>query len=372
MGQPEEFFKDFILFISDMEEADSVSSGDFETPRFKFKLKRKGSAFNYAVSHSPSPHRADDRTKDSENDDTTISPPTTSYDPMQQMKTCRVNIPILPINDIPNVRVSSSDTDVVGPLKPKKKKSIENQQRIQQAADGHIQKQLSSESPTLPSLPQNSDSNANVSSMVSIKMENVEEIFSCKENNDGHNCLKCDRSKLIEDENAFLKKQNIEKDLLYEKLEKKLKMEVQKLKDDHELQLQGCIRSQQRQIELVRNENTQFKNEAMKIKADHEKIIMDLTKEIKELKENNESQRLHLMEEKEHLKFENEELFEKILRLEQQLNEEESAKEVWKAGVVVEKRNCELKVQSCYESIIKFCQERMREENLVEAAHLKK
>ena len=59
------------------------------------------------------------------------------------------------------------------------------------------------------------------------------------------------------------------------------------------------------------------------------------------------------MEEKEHLKFENEELFEKILRLEQQLNEEESAKEVWKAGVVVEKRNCELKVQSCYESTCK-------------------
>merc|ERR1712024_43450 len=112
-------------------------------------------------------------------------------------------------------------------------------------------------------------------------------------------------------------------------------MEVQKLKDDHELQL----------------------HEAMKIKADHEKIIMDLTKEIKQLKDNSESQRLHLMEEKEHLKFENEELFEKILRLEQQLNEEESAKEVWKAGVVVEKRNCDLKVQSCYESIINFCRE---------------
>ena len=353
-----------------MEEADSVSSGDFETPRFKFKLKRKGSAFNYAVSHSPSPHRADDRTKDSENDDTTTSPSTTSYDPMQQMKTCRVNIPILPINDIPNVRVSSSDTDVVGPLKPKKMKSIENQQRIQPASDGHIQKQLSQESPTLPSLRQNSDANANVSSMVSIKMENVEEIFSCKENNDGRNCLKCDRNKLIEDENAFLKKQNIEKDLLYEKLEKKLRMEVQKLKDDHELQLQGFFRSQQRQIELIRNKNTQSMNEAMQIQADHEKTIMDLTKEIKELKDNSESQRLHLMEEKEHLKLENDELLQRILRLEEKIRDEESSKEVWKAGVVVEKRNCKLKVKSCYESIINFCQEQMREENLVEAVHV--
>merc|ERR1719412_2380875 len=123
-----------------------------------------------------------------------------------------------------------------------------------------------------------------VMQMQILVVENVEEIFSCKEN-DGHNCLKCDRSKLIEDENAFLKKQNIEKDLLYEKLEKKLRMEVQILKDDHELQLQGCIRSQQRQIDLVRDENTRFKKEAMKIKADHEKIIVDLTKEIKELKE---------------------------------------------------------------------------------------
>ena len=355
-----------------MEEADSVSSGDFETPRFKFKLKRKGSAFNYAVSHSPSPHRADDRAKDSENDDTTTSPSTTSYDPMQQMKTCRVNIPILSINDVPNVRVSSSDTDVVGPLKPKKMKSIENQQRIQPASDGHIQKQLSQESPTLPSLPQNSDSIANVE-MVSIKMENLEKIFSCK-GNDGHNsvmnCVNCDRSKLIEDENAFLKKQNIEKDLLYEKLEKKLRMEVQKLKDDHELQLQGCFRSQQRQIELVRNENTQSKNEAMKIQADHEKTIMDLTKEIKELKDNSESQRLHLMEEKEHLKLENDELLQRILRLEEKIRDEESSKEVWKAGVVVEKRNCKLKVKSCYESIINFCQEQMREENLVEAVHV--
>jgi len=344
-----------------------VASEHFEITRFKFKLKRK--AFNYAVSHSPSPHRADDRAKDSENDDTTTSPSTTSYDPMQQMKTCRVNIPILPINDIPNVRVSSSDTDEVGPLKLKKMKSIENQQRIQPAADGHIQTQLSSESPALP-LPQNSDANANVSSMVSIKMENVEEIFSCKENNDGHNCLKCDRNKLIEDENAFLKKQNIEKDLLYEKLEKKLRMEVQKLKDDHELQLQGCFRRQQSQIEQVKNENTQLKNEAMKIQTGHEKTIMDLTKEIKELKDNSESQRLHLMEEKEHLKLENDELHQRILRLEEKLRDEESSKEVWKAGVVVEKRNSELKVQSCYESIINFCREKIREENLVEAVHL--
>ena len=171
-------------------------------------------------------------------------------------------------------------------------------------------------------------------------------------------------------ENAFLKKQNIEKDLLYEKLEKKLRMEVQKLKDDHELQLQGCFRSQQRQIELVRNENTQCKNEAMKIQADHEKTIMDLTKEIKELKDNSESQRLHLMEEKEHLKLENDELLQRILRLEEKIRDEESSKEVWKAEVVVEKRNCKLKVKSCYESIINFCREKIREENLVEAVHL--